>query len=123
MKAKTRKRAAPVLQPRLRIKIGKLVALGPGKADLLERIADTGSIRQAAILMQMSYMRAWSLVKIINHSFKQPAVETDRGGNSKGGARLTETGKRVLTLYRRMENRSRAAAETNWQKLKLLLKN
>lgn len=37
-------------------------ALGPGKADLLDAIARTGSISKAAKAMGMSYSRAWTLV-------------------------------------------------------------
>jgi len=74
--------------------------LGPGKAELLQRIAATGSIAAAGREMDMSYKRAWSLVEEMNAAFSHPLVHSARGGPGGGGARLTETGDRVLALYR-----------------------
>ena len=60
--------------PRIRVVRGRDVALGPGKVELLEHIAQTGSLRKAAAAMDMSYMRAWMLVQMMNHCFKKPVV-------------------------------------------------
>ena len=54
---------------RLRLVLGPDVAVGPGKADLLERIAETGSIAAAGRHMGMSYRRAWLLVDAMNRCF------------------------------------------------------
>ena len=90
--------------PRLRIRIlfGNAM-LGPGKADLLERIRATGSIAAAGRAMGMSYKRAWMLVEAMNAAFRDPLVESVRGGASGGGARLTEAGEAVLSNYRKLE--------------------
>ncbi|RBI86827.1 ModE family transcriptional regulator [Rhodosalinus halophilus] len=77
--------------------------LGPGKADLLERIRDTGSIAGAGRAMAMSYKRAWSLVEELNAAFREPLVERARGGAGGGGARLTPAGAAVLAHYRKLE--------------------
>lgn len=77
--------------------------LGPGKADLLERIKETGSIAAAGRRMSMSYKRAWMLVEDLNRAFREPLVESSRGGASGGGARLTEAGEAVLANYRKLE--------------------
>src|SRR6056297_3052108 len=84
--------------PRLRIRIvfGENAMLGPGKADLLEGIRDTGSIAAAGRTMSMSYKRAWTLVEEMNKAFRDPLVESTRGGARGGGARLTEAGEAVL---------------------------
>lgn len=91
--------------PRLRIRIvfGEDAMLGPGKIDLLERIRDTGSIAAAGRKMAMSYKRAWSLVEEMNAAFRDPLVESTRGGARGGGARLTEAGGTVLANYRELE--------------------
>jgi molybdate transport system regulatory protein len=93
------------VRPRIRV-VGDdgTIALGPGKADLLDAIARTGSIRAAASELDMSYMRAWTLVRVMNGTFRTPLVEKVRGGSDQGGARLTERGEAVLEIYRRMEN-------------------
>ncbi len=73
--------------------------MGPGKADLLAAIAETGSISAAARAMRMSYRRAWLLVQTINACFDPPLVEAEKGGRTGGGARLTAAGAQVLARY------------------------
>lgn len=73
--------------------------MGPGKADLLAAIEETGSISAAARRMRMSYRRAWLLVHTMNECFASPLVEAEKGGASRGGARLTTAGRKVLELY------------------------
>jgi len=83
---------------------------GPGKAELLEGIRDTGSIAAAGRQMQMSYKRAWMLVEEMNAAFIQPLVASTRGGPGGGGAQLTETGHDVLRLYHDIVDRALAAS-------------
>jgi molybdate transport system regulatory protein len=107
------------IRPRFRIVDSEgTVVMGPGKADLLEAIAHTGSIRGAAGELGMSYMRAWTLVKIMNAAFRTPLVEKERGGTEKGGAHLTARGRSVLELYRAMEAKAERAVGGVWEKLK-----
>jgi molybdate transport system regulatory protein len=91
------------LGARLRIVLEPEIAIGPGKADILEAIEETGSIAAAGRSMGMSYKRAWHLVETMNRCFKSPLVEASKGGRAGGGARLTELGHEVLARYRRME--------------------
>lgn len=94
------------LHLRLRIVLGMDIAIGPGKADLLEGIAEMGSIAAAGRRMQMSYKRAWYLIATLNRCFDKPLVRARKGGRGAGGAELTATGKRVLSLYRRIQARA-----------------
>jgi molybdate transport system regulatory protein len=94
---------APTPGLRLRYVFDGGTMLGPGKADLLELIRETGSIAAAGRRMRMSYKRAWLLVETLNAGFREPLVESSRGGAGHGGARLTPTGEEVLALYRRLE--------------------
>jgi molybdate transport system regulatory protein len=110
------------LKPRLRIVSGDVIALGPGKVALLRLIAATGSLRQAAADMEMSYMRAWSLVRLMNASFRAPLVEALRGGATGGGARLTPAGETVLALYAQMETEAARAVDRTWKRLEKLLR-
>jgi molybdate transport system regulatory protein len=91
------------LGPRLRIVLAPGVAIGPGKADLLQGIKETGSISAAARRMGMSYKRAWYLVETLNGHFEKTLVEAVKGGSSGGGARLTPLGEEVLDAFREME--------------------
>jgi molybdate transport system regulatory protein len=83
--------------------------MGPGKAELVEQIAKTGSISAAARAMRMSYRRAWQLVEALNRDFRQPVVATAIGGKRGGGARVTPFGHRIVRLYRAMEEKASAA--------------
>lgn len=107
------------VHPRIRIlRDDDTIVLGPGKADLLDAIARTGSIRAAAEELEMSYMRAWTLVRTMNAAFRSPLVEKVRGGAGQGGARLTKRGERVLRLYRQMEAKSLRAITALWKKMR-----
>ena len=94
---------------RVRLVFGDDAMIGPGKAELLQLIGETGSIAAAGRRMGMSYRRAWGLVESLNRAFRDPLVESARGGAGGGGAVLTEAGREVLELYRRLE--ARLAAE------------
>lgn len=93
----------------LRVTLSDEFYVGPGRADLLELIGETGSISEAAKRMGMSYKRAWSLVQALNEGFGAPLVETVRGGAGQGGASLTPAGSEVLERYRRMQQATREA--------------
>ncbi|MGE0876847.1 MAG: winged helix-turn-helix domain-containing protein [Burkholderiales bacterium] len=88
---------------RLRLVLRQGVAFGPGKADLLEGIRETGSIAAAGRRLGMSYTRAWGLVVTMNEDFRTPLVAPEKGGSARGGATLTRLGEDMLARYRRME--------------------
>lgn len=92
---------------RLRVNLDAQVALGPGKADLLEAVAATGSISAAGRRLGIGYKRAWELLEAANAGFADPLLEASTGGPRGGGATLTPLGRDVLRRFRRME---RAAA-------------
>lgn len=110
------------ITPRIRVVIGRNIALGPGKVELLDQIERTGSLRKAATAMEMSYMRAWMLVQTMNSCFREPLVKAARGGTHGGRAELTDTGREMLVLYRAMENVSLEAMQATWRVMQKRLK-
>ncbi|HEX4343822.1 MAG TPA: LysR family transcriptional regulator [Verrucomicrobiae bacterium] len=108
---------------RLRIMVGDQIAFGPGKAELLALIGETGSIGEAARRMDMSYTRAWKLVQTMNGCFNVPLITAMRGGQERGGAVLTETGRRVLELYQKMEAEAFKGSQRGWRTLQKFLRN
>ena len=108
---------------RLRVVFGAGVMIGPGKAELLEHIRDTGSISAAGRAMGMSYKRAWMLVEVMNAAFRAPLVASVRGGPQGGGAQLTEAGAQVVAQYRAMEAKARAATVAEVGALRGMLKD
>ena len=72
-------RPEPVLRFRIRITVGDMIAVGPGKIALLEAIDQAGSITGAAKRLDMSYRRAWILLDEMNRSLRHPVVDHRRG--------------------------------------------
>ena len=109
--------------PRFRVMRGSEIALGPGKVALLKHLQQTGSILEAARHLDMSYMRAWKLIQTMNACFREPLVIAERGGKTRGGARLTPAGKEALTLYQQIESESLKATRAIARKLTSMLKS
>jgi len=120
MKRATHTSAA--LRPKIRVLIGAVVAIGPGKADLLDAIARSGSISAAGREMGMSYRRAWMLIDMVNASFAKPLVITATGGSKGGGAQLTDFGIDVLRRYRAIEAKAAASVRAELGQLAHLVK-
>ena len=110
-------------RPRIRIKAGKDIALGPGKVDLLEAIERSGSISAGARELGLSYRRAWDLVDTMNHCFKHPLVARIKGGKGGGGAQLTPVGRNMLDLFRTMETKALKAIAPEWKTVQKSLKS
>ena len=113
--------ASPKARLRIRIHFGTIGMIGPGKAELLERIGRSGSIAAAGREMGMSYKRAWEIIGALNAMFRAPLVESSRGGAGGGGAVLTETGARVLALYRQFEAEAALAGQGQIDEIRSLL--
>ena len=94
----------------IRIDFDPMGRVGPGKIELLETIARTGSISAAGRAMEMSYRRAWGLVDELSQMFDQPVVASQSGGKQGGGARLTAFGEELVAYYRAIERASTEAA-------------
>jgi molybdate transport system regulatory protein len=103
--------AEAVLKLKIQLYCGDEIAMGPGKADLLEAIQRGGSISAAARGMGMSYRRAWLLVDAMNRCWREPVVETSPGSARGGGARLSPFGEGVLARYRMLQARIDAASD------------
>ncbi|ALR21510.1 winged helix-turn-helix domain-containing protein [Sphingobium baderi] len=114
---------ADFLKLKVQIFCGDEIAMGPGKADLLEAIDALGSISAAGRSMGMSYRRTWLLVDAMNRCWRERLVETVAGGGKERGARLTSTGRQILTDYRAMEKAAiSATADGHFSHLENLLR-
>lgn len=115
--ASARRNLARMASLTIRVDLGGNAAFGPGKARLLELIGEKGSIRAAAAAMDMSYRRAWLLLREIEAIMGAPVVVTETGGARGGGARLNALGRSVLERYRRIEKDAGHAVEAELRAL------
>jgi len=76
---------------------------GPGRVALLARIAECGSITQAAKAMKMSYKAAWDAIDGMNNLAGEPLVERLTGGKGGGGTRLTRRGEQLVANFKIIE--------------------
>jgi molybdate transport system regulatory protein len=110
-----------VVRFRLRINSGDVIAIGPGKVELIEAIGATGSITEAAKSLGMSYRRAWLLLEELNTMLKRPAVASVKGGVRGGGSELTDVGVQLIELYRQIESTAARACAADLKRLQGLL--
>lgn len=101
----------------IRIDLDEKAAFGPGKAQLLELLGQEGSIRGAAAAMDMSYRRAWLLIRDIEAKMGAPVIEAVTGGAHGGGAKLTRFGRTLVSRYRKIEARAGKAAASELRAL------
>lgn len=101
----------PTLDLKVRLYAGDEIAMGPGKADLLDAIGREGSISGAGRAMGMSYRRAWLLVDAMNRCFAMPVVETHPGSSKGGGAKVTPFGAELLANYRAVQAAAQAGVQ------------
>jgi molybdate transport system regulatory protein len=106
------------LKIKAQVLCGDELAMGPGKADLLDAIQAEGSISGAGRRLGMSYRRTWLLVDAMNRCWSEPLVEATPGGGEHRGARVTTAGHEVLAAYRALEAAVAEAAAGPLQALK-----
>lgn len=102
---------------RFRVDFGPQLAVGPGKIALLESIRHSGSLSQAARELKMSYRRAWLLLDSLNGAFRQPVVQTNKGGRHGGGSHLTTLGEQLIRTYRSFEAAAQRRATQDFKRL------
>lgn len=63
---------------RFRLDLAEGLSIGPGKVELLELLAQHGSISAAARAMRISYRQAWLLLDSLNKGFGERVFEIGR---------------------------------------------
>ena len=72
---------------------------GEGPARLLRGIEATGSLRAAAMSMEMAYTKALKLIRNAEAAVGVPLITRSTGGKDGGGSHLTKEGKELLRRY------------------------
>ncbi len=74
--------------------------MGIGVLWLLEGIKEHGSIRKAASEMDMSYTKAFNILKSLEESLGKPILYRNKGGNAREGTTLTDFGLWFINRYK-----------------------
>jgi molybdate transport system regulatory protein len=101
------------IKVKAQVMAGAVIAIGPGKADLLDAVARTGSIAAAGRTLGISYRRTRDMIDILNACWGEPVVETAKGGSSGGGSHLTPRGRAVLDAFRALESALQATTRAH----------
>ena len=79
--------------------------LGEREAGIMEGIKKFGSFMATAKSLGITYAHAWMVVDELSKRVGKPVVRAQRGGNTGGGATLTEEGDRLLEEYKALEEK------------------
>ena len=88
--------------------------------ELLQAIADTGSITAAARIAGVSYKTAWDRLERINNLSRQPVVSRSTGGSKGGGSILTDYGVKMLNGFKQLQEQHKLFLENLNQQLSSL---
>jgi len=77
--------------------------IGIGRARLLEKINDLGSITEAAKVLKIPYRKAWDIIKDINSNSSKEIVIKEVGGKTGGKSSLTDYGKLIVDKFKTAE--------------------
>lgn len=107
------------MDSRIKIRIGENgnYFFGPGVAALLKNIEECGSVRGAALRMELSYSKAWHMIKNSEEGFRRPLVERNVGGKGGGSASLTEDGQRVMELFFTLEEKVKEKSDALFREI------
>lgn len=76
--------------------------LGNGKFELIDYIDQLGSLKAAADKMEISYRKAWGMLKEAEEKLGFALTEKHRGGQHGGNSVLTEEGKELIEAYKEL---------------------
>jgi 8-oxo-dGTP diphosphatase len=87
-----------------------------GRAKLLRKVKDMGSLSKAAKEMGMSYRHAWGIVHRISQNAGGDVVHSVRGGREGGVTSLTPFGEEILREYENKAASLQSQFENRWRK-------
>ena len=84
---------------------------GPGAHHLLQLTEELGSLSNACQYMGMSYTKGRKIISTMEEQMGTPILETQKGGKTGGGSRLTEAAKQMMVRYSAFQEEADAALQ------------
>ena len=90
--------------------------ISEGRAELIRKVKETGSLSEAAKQMGMSYRHAWGILHRISQNAGGEIVRSVRGGKAGGVSVLTPFGEDILREYDNKAASLRSLMEKQWKR-------
>ncbi|KXG78243.1 winged helix-turn-helix domain-containing protein [Thermotalea metallivorans] len=90
---------------------------GRGPKELLLKVEKLGSLRQAALAMDMSYSKAWHLIDNLEKALGIKILDKKIGGAEGGSSLLTPEGKQLIAKYEQLETEAEKVILNLYQKI------
>lgn len=87
------------VKAKLWLEIDTRCNIGQGRAEMLHKIKDYGSLAKVAKSMGMAYSHAWSEIQEMSNAAGGLVIETVTGGKHGGSSQLTQLGEDILKCY------------------------
>jgi molybdate transport system regulatory protein len=104
------------LKAKIWLESGGRKVFGDGPCDILQRVERTGSLRQTAAEINMSYSQAWKLIKMIEENLGFPVLEKQVGGAGGGHSKLTGQAARLTLAYEQFRQEAEASLDELFDK-------
>ncbi len=91
-------------------------AFGDGPARLLKGVAETGSLRKAAMELGMSYNKAWRIIHAAEERLGFPLLDRSVGGTTGGGSVITPEARDLMERYQAVAAEADQALEEVFQR-------
>ncbi|MBE0492343.1 MAG: winged helix-turn-helix domain-containing protein [Sulfurospirillum sp.] len=101
----------------------KDLLFGKGKTEILELIAQEGSIAKAAEKIGMNYKKAWTHIKILQRNLDDVLVQSQKGAGDAGGTTLTPIAQEYIDNYKQLQKEIEAFANERFIELFLKPRN
>lgn len=90
--------------------------MGIGVLWLLQGVGKEKSLRAAAMKMEISYSKAFHMIKRLEEVLGLPVLDRHKGGSNRGGSDLTPFGREFMDLYDSFQKEAKASLEAPFGK-------
>lgn len=95
----------------------KNLIFGGGKTQILENIAQTGSISKASSNVGMNYKKAWTHLKILEQHIADELVICQKGQGKQSGTTLTPKANELINRFKQLNDEVKEFSKKRFDEL------